>query len=82
MRAQATIAGIDIPDSATAEQEEAIVQGRLDRIEGEVNALAEKLDLPEQPHDPASQVAILNDPASSDSQKTLAALHLIDNILF
>ena len=81
MRAQATIAGIDIPDSATAEQEEAIVQGRLDRIEGEVNALAEKLDLPEQPHDPASQVAILNDPASSDSQKTLAALHLIDNIL-
>ncbi len=80
MRAQATI-GIDIPDSATAEQGSMIAEGRLARIEQHVEFQAEKQELPEKPHDSVSQLRVYNDPSTSDSEKTLAAIHLIDNIL-
>lgn len=81
MRASATLVGIEIPDTATPAQEQAIIQGRVSRIESEVDAVVKTLQLPEAPFSVESQLSILNDLGSTENEKTLAAIHLADNIL-
>lgn len=81
IRADSHLAIGYIPDQASPEQESEIVDARMDRVETKLKAVEETLSLPAHPEDPKSQWAILNDYASTDDQKTLAAIHLIDNIL-